>query len=243
MGVATLILRTFADEDIKVHDAMARVQKGTHLHFDFPVSVEKYFNRHENRYRYYPNIATIATDGPSIVQIGRASMQVSQQRLFVENTLYAMPSKYYDKEKDPSEIEVGTARTSVPTSALRRLFERFYRKRKDDAQRLMQYSNAEFLRVGEHWAEDSLLHGHALMVPEEWESFLQLYEEAETTRRKKRFEDNDGIPRPSLLVARDQGPQAVANKESVTTSDFFNPATLQKQTEDKDKIYGFYYLL
>ena len=99
MGVATLFLRVFTeDKHISPYQAMFRARATNILHIDLPRSIEKHFESRE-KLQYKPYISTLATDGPSIVQIGRTQLMISQTRIYVENMLVAAPTK--QKPKDP----------------------------------------------------------------------------------------------------------------------------------------------
>ena len=98
MGMATYVMRTVSEEkDIKVYETMARVRAGGHLQLKFSPSVEKYFERSQ-KYEYLPNISTLSTDGPTIIQIERARLAMSHMRLYVNNIFFAAPSKFYDHQ-------------------------------------------------------------------------------------------------------------------------------------------------
>ena len=71
------------------------------LQVELPAVVEKYFEHNNpnntSDYHYYQNnLVTMATDGPSIVLIGKPDIALSMSKLYVEHMHWSMPSGYRD---------------------------------------------------------------------------------------------------------------------------------------------------
>ena len=66
---------------------------------------------------YHKNVCTMATDGPSIIHIGKPELAISKSRLYVENMLYAMPS--YSHMEEPNVRYYIKTQNSVETLLLR----------------------------------------------------------------------------------------------------------------------------
>ena len=67
------------------------------LQVELPAVVEKYFEKsttHNHPYYYQNNLVTMATDGPSIVLIGKPDIALSMSKLYVEHMHWSMPSSY-----------------------------------------------------------------------------------------------------------------------------------------------------
>lgn len=103
MGVVTLIMKTMSkdSDEVKVYDTMRRLRMAESLHVNLPPTVEKYFEKNRltnTSFFFQNNISTMATDGPSIILIGKPDMGITMSRLYVEHTYYAMPSSYQPDE-------------------------------------------------------------------------------------------------------------------------------------------------
>ena len=66
MGVVTLIMKSFGEEEVTVYDSMRRLRMAESLHINLPPTVERYFERNLlPNYYYHRNINTMATErGP-----------------------------------------------------------------------------------------------------------------------------------------------------------------------------------
>ena len=221
MGVVTCILRYFSEEEISAYDAMSRLRINDSVIFPLPKPVENYF---QQRMRYHHNVSTRATDGPSIVQIEKPHLAVAPYRLYAENVLHALPTKY--KPLDPKEVEVGTVRAYLPINALMRILERYLmpKVQKDEDQDDDEF---EFFwyQASDDYSDFVLDDKAPYVIPNE------------SSKKRKYEDDGSNILAPSIL-AREAG--HILRKERITTSDFLLPTNLLSSSNDK--IYGFYYV-
>ena len=101
MGTVTLILRMMG-EDVSVAEAVRRLHLNESFHFEaslkLPGQVDDYF-AWAAKSRSVDNMITAATDGPNIIQIAKPNMFEAPYRRYVENMLFATPTKH--KMKDP----------------------------------------------------------------------------------------------------------------------------------------------
>lgn len=228
MGVVTLILRTVSEEKISAYDAVARLRLNESIYIHLPDRVEDYFkSRDQQRVRYRHNVSTIATDGPSIVQIAQPIFAVAPYRLFVENLLNAMPTRY--RQPEPGEVDVGTVRTKVSLKTLVRVLDRMLvpqkRKRAEEAAGINEF-NMQLVKVFTGETNFLIDNTDVFMVVPPVDTVEDLFKD-----------DGSNILAPSIL-AREHG--HILRKETITTSDFLLPANLLSSSNEK--IYGFYYV-
>ena len=66
------------------------------LHIELPSSIEEYFHKRmmlRTNMRYKHNVCTMATDGPSIVQIAQPHLAIMPHKVLVETSLVALPTR------------------------------------------------------------------------------------------------------------------------------------------------------
>jgi hypothetical protein len=98
MGMVTMIMKYYSPE-VNTHDAIKRLRTST-IVIKLPPSIERYFDQRLQgcNMSYHHNVCTMATDGPSIIHIGRPELNINMSRLYVESMLYSMPSNYHHDE-------------------------------------------------------------------------------------------------------------------------------------------------
>ena len=116
MGTVVMIMRMMG-EDISAADAIKRLHLNKSFHMEasmkLPDKVEEYFEW-AAKSRAADNMIAAATDGPNIIQIAKPNMFEAPYRRYVENMLFAMPTRF--KQKDP---QVGITRKPAQRFPLR----------------------------------------------------------------------------------------------------------------------------
>ena len=101
MGTVTMILRIMG-EDVSVAEAVRRLHLNESFHIEaslkLPDQVQDYFEWGK-RSRSVDAMIAAATDGPNIIQIAKPNMFEAPYRRYVENILFATPTKF--RMKDP----------------------------------------------------------------------------------------------------------------------------------------------
>ncbi len=102
MSVVTLCISYFSDEEeFNPYDAMKRLRMAESMHVNFPPAVENYFQQRIGyNCTYHHNVCTMATDGPSIIHIATPELSFSPSRVYVENMLFATPSRHHEVDEE-----------------------------------------------------------------------------------------------------------------------------------------------
>ncbi|XP_071746737.1 uncharacterized protein [Lepeophtheirus salmonis] len=225
MGVVTLIMKTFGEEETSVYDTMARMRMAESLHVRLPKNFDS------PRYKFHSNVSTLCIEGPVIVQIQKPIFYVAPYRLFVETMLAAMPS-----DGDKKDLEVGTIRSGVKLGKISRIVTKILKSNKVNRN---HYDEEFQVMVDLNAVSQDVIHScfRSKVILEEQQREKDLLERLE----KEYEESQETIKTPSILLSNNGS--RIVQESHVTTSDFLNNTSSLISTSKTNRIYGFYYLM